>query len=389
MRWAEPILHVDMDAFFVEVERRRTPDLLGRPVAVGGTGPRSVVAAASYEARRFGVGSAMPMARALRQCPELVVVPPDHALYQSVSEEVFSVFRSFTPRVEGLSLDEAFLDVTGLRRHYTSPVEVGHAIRAEIRDRLDLPASVGVASSKFLAKLASEEAKPDGLHHVAAEVQLGFLHALPVRRLWGVGEATHATLEQLGAETVGDIAAVPLPVLTRRLGEAHGRHLHELAQGRDLRPVVSDNSAKSISVEETYPVDLTGDEPVMAELLAHSDSLASRLRRAGLAAGTITLKVRYGDFTTVSRSESVAGALDVARDIFSVVRRLVERVDLTRPVRLLGVGATNLRPADEARQLETGSAAEWDRLAEAVDTIRGRFGYSSIEPARLSRRRSK
>jgi DNA polymerase-4 len=222
-----------MDAFFVEVERLRRPELRGIPVAVGGDGPRGVVASASYEARRFGVRSAMPTGAARRACPQLVVVPADHRRYQEASEQVFAIFHRFTPLVEGVSLDEAFLDVSGLRLHYPHPVEVGEELRAVIRRELRLPASVGVAANKLLAKLASEEAKPDGLFHVPAARQLEFLHRLPVRRLWGVGEATQAALERLGVETVGDLAEVPLPALTRAVGEAVGRHLSELAQEID------------------------------------------------------------------------------------------------------------------------------------------------------------
>lgn len=377
-----------MDAFFVEVERLRSPELVGKAVAVGGTGPRSVVAAASYEAREFGVRSALPMGRARRQCPHLIVVPPDHARYRQVSEQVFAIFRSVTPLVEGLSLDEAFLDVGGLRHHYPSAVDLAERLRAQIRSDLSLPASVGVASNKFLAKLASEAAKPDGLCHVPAEGQIEFLHRLPARALWGVGEATHAALEQMGVDTVGDIAAIPAHLLARRLGDAHGRHLHELAHGIDPRPVEPDAAAKSVSVEETYPVDLTGPETIRAELLAHSDVLASRLRRAGLAARTITLKVRYGDFTTVTRSESLAAPIDIARDINAAAQALAERVDLTAPVRLLGVGGSGLEAADAPRQLGASEAEGWDRVADAVDTIRSRFGDASIEPARLLERRN-
>ncbi len=227
--FTEPILHVDMDAFFVEVERLDDPRLVGRPVVVGGAGARGVVAAASYEARAYGVHSAMPMVEARRRCPQAVVVPPDHRKYGAMSRRVFEIFRSFTPQVEGLSVDEAFLDVGGLRLHYKSPVDVAGAIRARIRSDLHLPASVGIASNKFLAKLASEEAKPDGVFHVKAGHELEFLHPLPVRRLWGVGEATYAALEALGVATVGDLAAVPEHVVAQRVGGAVGHHLLELA----------------------------------------------------------------------------------------------------------------------------------------------------------------
>ncbi|MGA7272725.1 MAG: DNA polymerase IV, partial [Acidimicrobiia bacterium] len=337
----------------------------------------------SYEARRFGIHSAMPMSRARRRCPDLVVVPPDHRRYREVSEEVFAVFHSFTPLVEGLSLDEAFLDVGGLRRHYPSPVVVAEHIRAALRRALGLPASVGVAPSKFLAKLASEAAKPDGIRHVPVSAQLEFLHALPVRALWGVGEATLAVLDGLGVETVGDIATLGPSVLERRLGAAVGRHIFELAQGRDDRAVEPDIDAKSLSVEQTYEVDLRGWTMVDSELLAHADRLASRLRRAGLLARTISLKLRYSDFTTLTRSETSPAGTDITRELHHIGRRLAHRLDVDRPIRLLGLGATNLAPKLAPRQLRVGDTGEWDRVADAVEAVRERFGQDSIEPAGL------
>ncbi|CAN5804045.1 DNA polymerase IV [soil metagenome] len=383
MSWSEPILHVDMDAFFVEVERLRRPDLVGKAVVVGGDGPRGVVAAASYEARASGVASAMPMSRARRQCRDLVVVPPDHSAYRAMSEQVFAMFQEVTPLVEGLSLDEAFLDVAGLWRHHPSPVSVGVDIRSRIRAELELPASVGVASNKFLAKLASEAAKPDGLFHVPVATQLDFLHALPVRALWGVGEATRAALAALGVETVGDVSGIPSKVLERRLGVAHGRHLAALATGVDARPVVSESAAKSLSVEQTYSTDLRGVAVIDAELLAHTDSLASRLRRAGLAARTISVKIRYSDFTTMTRSSTGPAPIDNARDLHRIARRLAAEIDLDRPIRLLGVTGGGLQPADGPRQLVAGDDDEWDRIADAVESVRKRFGDHSIEHASM------
>lgn len=383
-RFAEGILHVDMDAFFVEVERRDRPDLRGRPVVVGGTGNRGVVAAASYEARTFGVNSAMPMVHARRLCPKAVVLPPDHRKYRAASEDVFAIFRSVTPLVEGLSLDEAFLDVSGLRHHYPDAVAVGSEIRARLRTELNLPASVGVAINKFLAKLASEAAKPDGLRHVPADQNLVFLHALPVRSLWGVGQATHAALERLGVTTVGDLADVPAATLIKHLGQAAGNHLHELAWGRDPRPVVPESVAKSISVEETYERDLEGKEAVEGELLRHADRLAARLRAAGVAGRTVTIKIRFADFTTITRSEKLESSTDVARDVYRSARDLLGNVALAgRPIRLVGVGMTSLTAASAPRQLAVDRPARWDDLAEAVDQVRSRYGTGSIRPARL------
>ena len=372
-----------MDSFFVEVERLSDPSLRGVPVAVGGTGPRGVIASASYEARRFGVQSAQPTAIALKACPRLRVVPPAHGRYSEVSADVFGIFRSFTPLVEGLSLDEAFLDVAGLRLHHESPVAVGEAIRAVIRAELGLPASVGVASTKFLAKLASEAAKPDGLSHIPTSGQLGFLHALPATALPGVGPATLAALSRLGVETVGDIADLPQPTLIGALGQAMGRQLSDLAAGIDPRQVEPDIEAKSISVEETYDTDLEGTDLVEAALLAHAIRLSSRLRRSGLAGRTITLKVRYPDFETLTRSRTIDGAVDGWRDLFRIASELLGELRPARPVRLLGLGASSLEPAGQPRQLGIDSSADWDRVEDAVSGVRDRFGESAITPARL------
>lgn len=381
--WTEPILHVDMDSFFVEVERLRDPGLVGRPVAVGGAGPRGVIASASYEARSLGVHSAQPTSLARRMCPNLVVVPPDHGRYHDVSAEVFGVFRAFTPLVEGLSLDEAFLDVRGLRLHYDSPVDVGETVRARLRSEFGLPASVGVASVKFVAKLASQAAKPDGLKHVPADSQMTFLHALPSTALWGVGPVTLAALTRLGVETVGDIAELGESALIGALGGAAGRHLHDLANGHDLREVVPDTAAKSVSVEETYQDDLRSPEVIETALLSHAVSLSGRLRRSGLRARTITLKLRYPDFRTVTRSQTLVSAVDGTRDLHRIAVDLLAAVDRGEtPVRLLGIGGTSLEPATEPNQLHL-ETDRWDAVEDAVSDVRDRFGDAAVRPARL------
>ncbi len=381
-RWPEPILHVDMDAFFVEVERLRRPELRGRPVVVGGTGDRSVVAAASYESRRFGIGSAMPMTRARRLCPTLVIVPPDHREYSRVSEQVFEVFRSFTPQVEGLSVDEAFLDVSGLRRHHPDPVAIGHEIRSALRARVGLPASVGIAATKFVAKLASEAAKPDGLRHITLAEQSAFLAALPVRSLWGVGQATFAGLAGLGIETVGDLAQVPAHRLRTAVGTSLADHLLDLAAGRDPRPVTPDRETKSISAEETYERDLRSDDEIFQSLRLHADRVGHRLRRAGLAGRTIQLKIRFEDFTTLTRAETLGSSTDVDIEIFRVARRLLDRVDRAgHGVRLLGIGVSSLEEGSAPTQLSVDSDPRWRDLGRAVDDVRERFGRGSIVPA--------
>ena len=381
--WTEPILHIDMDSFFVEVERLFDSRLVGRPVAVGGTGRRGVIASASYEAREFGVRSAQPTATALRLCPHLEVVAPSHGRYGEVSVEVFAVFRSFTPLVEGVSLDEAFLDVSGLTRHYDSPVDIGEEVRARIRSELGLPSSVGVASTKFIAKLASEEAKPDGLRYIPAEGQLDFLHSLPVRALWGVGPATRASLDRLGVQTVGDIAELPEPAISAAVGPTAGRHLLDLSRGLDPRSVEPDTKAKSLSVEQTYSTDLEGQELVEAALLAHAQRLSMRLRRAGVAARTVSVKVRYGDFTTLSRSRTLDGPVNGARDLYRIGVELVRLLEDTNPVRLLGLTGSSLETATAPRQLGLGDSPNWDRLEDAVAEVRERFGDSAVAPARL------
>ncbi len=381
--FSEPILHVDMDAFFVEVERARNPSLIGRPMVVGGGGNRGVVASASYEARRFGIRSAMPMARAREACPQIIIVPTDHREYERISEKVFAIFRDFTPLVEGLSLDEAFLDVAGLRRSYHHPQAVGEAIRARLRQELGLPASVGIAGSKLVAKLASEAAKPDGLRYIPAAEALAFLHALPVRALWGVGEATHALLEGMGVETVGDLAALDPAHVSSRLGPTIGNTLLTFARGQDPRPVVPDIAAKSVSVSETFSVDLVSSEEVTTELVRQCDRLAGRLRRAGLAGRTISLTVRYADFRTINRSLTLPQPTSNAHDLRVATEILGERLSWSQPVRLLGIEASNLVGLGEPRQLEVTQEGRWDELTDAVEEIRSRFGAAAIKPARL------
>ena len=347
-RIAEPILHVDMDAFYVEVERLDDPGLVGQPVVVGGEGPRGVVASASYEARATGVRSAMPMSTARRACPGMVIVPPRHRRYGEISERVFSIFRDFTPLVQGLSVDEAFLDVRGLRRHYPDSRAVAEAIRARIRSQLLLPASVGAATSLYLAKMASGYAKPDGVLIVTEGSEKAFLERLDVRELWGVGKATRSKLASMGIGTVGQLARVPLPVLRRHLGEATGAHLHRLANGIDERVVEPRSDAKSISVEQTFEHDISGTEALRSQLLRQADQVAWRLRRAGLSGRTVSLKLRFPDFRTITRSQTEGVA---TRDADPIARRACALLDRTdagrRPIRLLGVGLHGLAQAPE------------------------------------------
>lgn len=381
--FAEPIVHLDMDAFFVEVERRHNPALVGRPVLVGGLGARSVVAAASYETRRYGVRSGMPMAHARRLVQGAVVVPPDHSRYGEASREVFAVLESFTPRFEQVSVDEAFLDIGGLRLHHPSALDCVTAMRRAIREQTGLPSSAGIATSKLLAKMASRDAKPDGVLLVGAGEERAFLDPKPVRALWGVGQATHARLEELGLVTIGDLAAYPRAALERRLGEGLGGMLADLAAGVDPRRVDGADPTRSISVEQTFETDLTEIEQMDRVLLAQADRLSGRLRRAGFVAHTVTIKVRYPDFTTVTRSHTFRRPLETSEELREAARQLLGKTEAgARGVRLLGIGGDGLVDAGAPRQLDL-APGPWEDIDRAVDAIRSRFGRSAVGRAAL------
>lgn len=389
-----PVLHVDMDAFFVSVELLDRPELRGRPVVVGGSGDRGVVAAASYEARAYGVFSAMPATRARRLCPHAVFLRGRSHRYSEVSTAVFEVFRSFSPLVEGLSLDEAFVDVSGAHRLFGDSPAIATALRQRVLDEVGLTCSVGVAPRKLTAKLASEAAKPHasvdgpvfgtGVHVVTAEGELDFLHALPVRALWGVGPATASRLDRLAVHTVGDLAALPLATLVGALGKGSGRHLHDLAWARDHRPVVAHHAAKSVGHEETFAHDHVDHATLDRELARLVDATASRLRASGLAGRTVQVKIRFGDFRTITRSVTVSDALDTGVDILRAARPLLAGEDVAEGVRLLGVSVSQLVPS-AGRQLSFDDVgpASWTEATRAVDQVRGRFGASSIVPAAL------
>jgi len=388
------ILHVDMDAFFVAVEVRRRPELRGKPVIVGGTGARGVVAAASYEARRYGVHSAMPSVRAQRLCPQAVFLPGDHAHYETVSLDVHRIFGTFTPLVEGIALDEAFLDVTGSRRLLGTGEEIAHHLRDRVQRELDLSCSVGVAPVKLLAKLASEAAKPRatpagiepgrGVVVVAPGEELAFLHPHPVQALWGVGPKTLERLQRLGVTTVGDLAALPLEAVTRLLGRANGRHLHELSLAVDPRPVIPDRAVKSVGHEQTFASDRHDHAACAVELVRMADAVAARLRAHDLAGRTVSIKVRFNDFATITRSVTVAEALSSGPAIADAAHGLLAGVDVTPGVRLLGVSVSQLQ-VHAAHQLSFDDAGEgdWDGASRTVDDIRRRFGAEAIGPASL------
>ena len=379
------ILHVDMDAFYASVELLSRPELRGTPVIVGG-GTRGVVLSATYEARRYGVHSAMPMSRARRLCPQATVVPATHHLYSTVSAGVMEVFRSVTPLVEPLSLDEAFLDVSGALRRLGRPAEIGRLIRDRISDEQGITCSVGVATTKFVAKLASTRCKPDGLLVVPAAQVVAFLHPLPVGALWGVGEKTEAELTRLGLRTVGDIAHTPVSTLVRALGQASGSHLHALSWGRDERVVVPHEPERSIGAEETFASDVDDPQVVLRELLRLCERTAGRMRAAGLAGRTVSIKVRFADFTTITRARTLHEATDVAAVLYATARGLFEALGLGRArLRLVGVRVEALVEAGSApRQLQLGERSVGRREVEqAADRAADRFGSGAVRPGSL------
>lgn len=374
------ILHVDMDAFYASVEQHDNPALSGQPVIVGGTGGRGVVAAASYEVRRFGVHSAMPMRDALKRCPHAVVIRPRMKRYHEVSRQAFEIFGEFTDQIEGLSLDEAFLDVTASLGLFGSAETMAREIRNRIRLRTGLTASVGVSHNKLLAKLASEMSKPDGLLIIRPAEVTTILDPLPVRRLHGIGAKTAARLEQHGIHTLGQLRRAPDAVLWP-LFRRDTRQMRERASGIDDRPVVSDAPEKQISSEETFDVDIRDHEEMRQRLAQLADRTAERLRKRQLKAGMISIKVRRRDFETFTRQRSFRPPTQETRLIVQVATGLLERWMHEQPrtaVRLLGVGVSDLAPAQQLDLFTTREGAESGKLDAAVDRIRGKFGAEAL-----------
>ena len=380
------ILHVDMDAFYASVEQRDDPRLRGKPVAVGGASRRGVVCAASYEARPFGVRSAMPMARALRLCPDLIVVPPDFSKYSAVSDQVFGIFGEFTPEVEGLSLDEAFLDVTRSQTLLGPALEQAREIKARVRQRTGLTASVGIAEVKFAAKIASELCKPDGLLEVPRGQVREFLAPLPATRLWGVGPRTDEQLKRLGLREIGEVARADPAYLEAQLGSM-GPWLHDLANGIDPREVEPDAKAKSIGAEETFEYDLEGDD-LLPFIHEQAWRVAARLRRAGVRSRSVHLKVKYADFRTVTRQETLPLPTDDGAEIYCTAVRLLAKVE-SRPIRLTGVHAGDLGAQAPQLGLFDHSRKRRDRLNRSLDAIAEKYGADAVLPADLAAARKK
>ena len=382
------ILHVDMDAFYASASLLSRPELRGRPVIIGG-GHRGVVLSATYEARTYGVASAMPMARARRLCPQAVVISPDHRLYARISDAVMAVFRDVTPLVEPLSLDEAFLDVAGAVRRLGSPAMIGQQIRDTIADEQGITCSVGVAATKFVAKLASGLAKPDGLVVVPQAEATSFVQQLPVGALWGVGERTEEELVRLGLHTVADIAHTPAETLRRALGET-GVHLHELSWARDPRRVAPARTEKSVGSDETFSYDIDDPEEIRRRLLRLSDRTAARARAQGMMGRTVTIRVRFADVTTITRSRTLRGPTDVSRDIYATAASLFDGLGLRRVrIRLVGVRLEGLQEAATApvQGLLDEPEHGWRDADRAVDRASARFGAGAVQPASLVGRR--
>ncbi|PKI92849.1 DNA polymerase IV [Actinomycetales bacterium SN12] len=376
------ILHVDMDAFYAAVEVLYDPSLRGLPLIIGGPDGRSVVSSASYEARRFGVRSAMPVGQALRLCPTARVVPPDFTRYRAVSAQVMEVFQSITPLVEQLSIDEAFLDVRGVRRLWGSPGEIAALIRRRVRDEVGITCSVGVAATKHVAKMASTVSKPDGMLVVPASRTQEFLDPRPVGAMWGVGPKAAEALQRRGIRLIRDVREAPAEALERAVGPALGQRMQHLARGLDARPVETERVEKSIGHEETFDRDIEDRDLLRSELLRLSDRVGARLRTSGWHAGAVAIKIRFADFTTLSRTLSLPEPTDVGQRIGETATTLFAQIERRDPVRLVGVRAEKLRPAG------TSAMALWDddedqrRLEGTLDDARAKFGVGMITRAR-------
>ncbi|MEV7630934.1 DNA polymerase IV [Microbacterium sp. NPDC089318] len=376
------ILHVDMDAFYAAVEVLHDPSLRGLPLIIGGRDGRSVVSSASYEARRFGVRSAMPVGQALRLCPAARVVPPDFTRYRAVSAQVMEIFHSITPLVEPLSIDEAFLDVRGVRRLWGSPGEIAALIRRRVRDEVGITCSVGVAATKHVAKMASTVSKPDGMLVVPSSRTQEFLDPRPVGAMWGVGPKAAEALQRRGIRLIRDVREAPTEALERAVGPALGQRMRELARGLDPRAVMTERVEKSIGHEETFDRDIEDLELLRSELLRLADRVGARLRSAGWHAGAVAIKIRFADFTTLSRSVSLPEPTDVGQRIGETAVALFAQIERRDPVRLVGVRAERLRPAGASAMALWDDDEDQRRLEGTLDDARARFGVGMITRAR-------
>ena len=377
------ILHVDMDAFYASVAELDNPQYKGKALVVG-AGVRGVVLSANYEARKFGIRAAMPVGRAKRMAPHAIFIAPEHHRYSEISERIMQIYHSYTPLVEPISLDEAFLDVTGSKKLFGDGREIAAKIRAEVEKAEGITCSVGIAQSKFIAKLASQHCKPNGMLEIKSDRILEFLHPLPVRAIWGVGPKTAESLDRLGLHTVADIANTPRATLIRALGDATGESLYELAWGRDYRDVVPDEPEKSIGNEETFARDIDSPEEILAEFLRMTEKATARLRARNLFAKTISIKIKFADFSSITRSKTVPLGIDGTHETYEIVKKLylALRNDGAR-IRLVGVSLSNLGE-DSPVQLELGARERgWRDADTAIDKAEARFGRGSVRPGRL------
>lgn len=376
------IMHVDMDAFYASIEQRDNPAWRHLPVIVGGTGARGVVATASYEARKFGIGSAMSMSKARKLCPNGIFVDGNHSYYEEVSAELMEILSSFSPAVEPLALDEAFLDIDGLSRHYTDPIEMAEKVKQTIFERLGLVASVGIGRNKYLAKLASDLDKPDGLVWIRDDEVREVLRPLPVTRLWGVGKFTASKLMAKGITTIGDVADTPLGALVDIVGK-QAYTFKELAEGIDHRKVVPVRRAQSIGNEETFERDIWAREDVEKELLRLTEKVGGRLRRSGHFAMTVTLKVRFASFRTVTRSVTLREATNYDEVLYRTACELYDKISINEPIRLLGVTASHLTEIDVVSLFEADEEKKKKSLYRTVDALKAKFGATIITKANL------
>ena len=378
------ILHVDMDAFYASVEERDNPKLKGKAVVVG-AGKRGVVSAANYEARKFGIRAAMPVYKAKALAPHAVFVTPDIAKYSEVSKHVMQIFNDVTPYVEPISLDEAFLDVTGARKLLGSGKQIADLIRKRVEKEQGITCSVGIAHNKFIAKIASGHCKPNGVLEIDPAKMLDFLHPLAANEIWGVGPKTNEQLAKLGLITIADIANTPRSTLIKILGQAGGSSLYELAWGRDYRDVITEHIEKSISASETFDFDIDQQEEILKEYLRLTEKSAERMREKGLAASTVSIKVRFSDFKTISRSKTLDLPINSTQEIFEVVKNLYLALGLERAlIRLVGVSLDSLVENDDLQQMVLGQRESgWAQADRAIDQIKQRFGRTSLRPARL------
>jgi len=376
------ILHVDLDAFFASVELLDRPDIAHLPVVVAGKSMRSVVTAANYPARKYGVRSAIPLSQALRLCPTAIVLEPHFEKYRHYSRLVMEIFDDVTPLVERLGIDEAFLDVSGAGL-IGNPAEVAAVIRRRVQQETRLTCSVGAASTKFVAKLASGRAKPDGVLVVPADQTLAFLHPLPVGSLWGVGAVTEEALTRRGLRTIGDIARSPLSALQRAVGDASGLKLHDLANGRDPRSVSTTSVEKSVGHEVTFEVDTVDADDLRRELLRQANAVAVRMRTAGWVGRTVVLKLRYDDFSTITRSRTLAESTDVGRRIYEEVRSIYEALGRHNPVRLIGVRMEQLSEGGDQQLGLWDEDEDWREAEDTIDAVTARFGRGMLRPASL------